>query len=1024
MTRDQDALGLLLDLDPTDRTAVEWCRHELTYALLDSAVDALARLLVARGAPRTHVLLLGPLCPAYVVGLLATLRCGAVPVPVDAGMTADQYAWAERAARPSTILTSDLSTVAHYQGAGAADEVVLDAATGRVILDTSAGRRSGTAWRYSEQDAGYLIPTSGSTGAAKAIVGSRTGLNAFLSWFVGEFTLDDQDICAAVTRVNFDPSLRELLSVLVVGGRLCLPEVDAQLDLRALRRHFIGSKATIAFLVPSLARRIAEVLRAESIRLDRLRLGFFAGEVLSSRVVEQWAEIAPDAEFVNLYGMTEGTLAQLYRRGVRPGSGGRSQGIPVGRPRPGVSVAIDRADGEGHGEVVIGSSAPALGMLTGGPGPEPGTFQVDPMAPELRTGDLGCWTDHGELVIVGRLGNDLKVSGRRVSFHRFADLVEDLPEVDQCIVVGRQGLPHAFATVAELAPDREERLRERIRGVARRLGLPRPTVHLRRELPLLRSGKVDRVALTASIEDSPTVDAASVGRDAGTAEVLLGLLGLGAGVAASTSFVDAGVSSLDMTEFVLGVNRRFGLSLSARDCFEHRDVASLALAIERTGRPAAPSAAPPGDRQEDTTGGRAAYPLSTRQVAYMATCMADGNANWCNLSREIRIERVVTAAEVAAAVDGLVARHDALRLSLSADWSQLIHSGAADLRYPITVHEASDAGSETDAEYRARVQEARARAVSPPIDPTAAPPLRVAVVRSGGRSSVLLVAHHLFADGLSMDLIAGEVRSALLGQRIGSGPPRQGYRSYCLATRRTSETPTPDAEYWRALLRGAEQIELPEAVSDDARSGELLSRPFGVGRSREARRLAAAAGVSVFSVVLAAFDLAVSRTFGLRPLTIVVPVQIREGVRNATAGMFMSQLIVRGGGSASLPDNAREFARQLDQGAARSSWEFDQRVGELGLAGSDCFPLTTVLFNQHPKERGLRVRDLGSWQPRALGRTLRYQVQGELHMSGSEMALTYYYRRGIAGDGTGVIDRIHAHVLAALSSAGRTLNAE
>ncbi|MEU4493564.1 AMP-binding protein [Streptomyces sp. NPDC023998] len=1029
---EQDSLGRLLALEPSGRVAIEWCGQRLTYAELAAAVDDLAGTLVERGAARTHVLVFGPLSPAYVVGLLAALRCGAVPVPVDAGLTPGQYAWAEQLAQPSVIVSSDVSTVAHYQGAVEPGELLLEAATGRVVMDVAARREPRGARRYASSDAGYLIPTSGSTGAPKAIVGSRTGLHAFLSWFTAEFGLGGEDVCAALTRVNFDPSLRELLAVLSVGGRLCLPAPDAQLDLRELARHLVASKATTAFLVPSLARRIAHVLHTESLRLDQLRLGFFAGEVLPPRVVAQWAELAPQAEFVNLYGMTEGTLAQLFRRDVQGTADSPTQGLPVGRPRPGISVAIDRPDADGRGEVLITSPAPALGALGEGVGPEPGTFQVVPMGTVLRTGDSGFLTSQGELMIAGRLGNDLKVSGRRVSFHRFVDEVETLPDVRQCVVVDRDG-PQAFLSVADPAAGRATSLTAAVHEIAQRLGLPRPGVHPRGELPLLRSGKVDRVALAASLTDvAGTARDEAPGnttaqQEADVTETLRVLLGLDAGIPATTPFVDAGLTSLDLMEFVLEVNQRLGVNLSVQDCFSHRDIASLARVIERARGAVVPAGPPPGPRtgtpRTDPAEDSGSHPLSTRQQAYRSLCMTDGNANWCNISREIRLDRIVTPAEVQAAADVLLTRHDVLGLALTSDWTRQTHTPAAGLSCPVTLYRGARPDGSTAVDHRARVQQARVEAVSELLDPTAAPPLRAVVVQGAESTSVLVVAHHFFIDGLSLDLLAGELRSILCGQPLGDAPPPRGYRDYCRATERVEEAHAPEADYWNDLLNGAAQVELPAARGKDARVGALVSRPFGLTGSRAAHRLAAASGVSVFAVMLAAFEAAVARTFGLDAPTVIVPVQVRQGARTSTAGMFTSQLIVRAEGPDGLPERTREFARQLDAGTAASSWEFDQRAAGAGLADADWFPFSTVLFNQHPKQRGLRVRDLGDWQPRSLGRELRYQLQGELQMSAAEMALTYYYRQEIAMDRPDVIDRVHANVLAALCEAEGTTGA-
>lgn len=1051
-----------------DEPAIDWRNRTLTREQVAQATDDLDGVLDALDAAGTHVLLYGPLCPAYVVGLLACMRCGAVPVPIDAGMTAEQYAWIERTTKPALVISSDVSAIDLHRGAAGTAELVLESGTGRIVLDTTAGYLNPGAFRHVDPDAGYLIPTSGSTGRPKAVVGSRRGLNVFLSWFVNEFGLGPDDVCAAATRVSFDPSLRELLAVLAAGGRLRLPEVDAQLDPAALARHLAAGGATLAFLVPSLARRTAQALTDQGLELSALRYGFFAGESLPGRVVEAWSALAPNAEFVNLYGMTEGTLAQLYRRTVRAADG-VGHGVPVGRPRPGVTVTIAEPDARGHGEVLIRSSTPALGLFHAASA-EQEEPRVEPLPDVLHTGDLGFEAPNGEVVVVGRLGDDMKVSGRRVSFHAFVDAVEALPGVSQCVVVDAvdHGGPHAFLVAHEDATTRNpQSLLPRVREAARSLGLPQPAVHLWPDLPLLRSGKVDRVALAAAVAEqaASTAGESDLGRARASDDVtddvttdLLMLLGPAAPADASASFAEAGLTSLELIDFVLEANRRYGTELTVRDCYDLRSIVGVADLLKQTGSAAAVTSIP----QQTATPGVGTgdeYPLSTRQLAYMAVCMAEGNANWCNLSREILVPGSLTADRVEAAVTVLLTRHDVLRLALSADGTRLTHMAPENLRASVLIDaqpggsgrcasghcdperrdsgrcepghcdsglrdrglrdsESGDPGPDDSSAYRARVEAIRAQTVGPLLDPAAPPPLRLAVVPGPQKTSVILVGHHLFLDGLSMDVLADELRSLLLGHELDPAPT-QSYRRYCLATRRLLPpgATSPSAQYWLNLLTGAGQTELPEAGGDAARAGELLSRPFGLSGTRAAHRIAAACGVSVFAVALAAYGRAVAEEFSLKQLNIVIPVQVREGARAGTAGMYMSQLVVRGVGGTALIDSAREYARQLEDGARHSDFEFDERVEALGLAGSDGFPLSTILFNQHPRRRGLRPDELGSWKPRALGRDLRYQLQGEVQTSGAEMVLTYYYRRGIAPYAAALVDRVHGRLLAALAEA-------
>lgn len=710
--------------DRSQSIAIEWCGRRLSYANLEAAVSALTDRLVMLGAARASVLVMGPLCPAYIVGLLATWRAGAVLVPVDAGLTAGQYSWLEQRTCPAVIVSSDVTPVDQYRWATAGTaEVVLDSDTGQVIVESvpEIGYRTR---EFHDPDASYVIPTSGSTGEPKAVVGSRRGLEVFLAWFQQEFGLTGSDRCCAVTRVNFDPSLRELLGVLGVGGTLSLPSVDAQLDLSAMADHLIDGNPTIVFLVPSIATRLAREPRLAAPPLAELRLIFFAGEVLSRRVVEQWAAIAQNAEIVNLYGQTEATLAQLYRRNVQQFVRDEAAAIPVGNPRPGVEVTVADDDGLGIGEVLLSVDASALGVLDAASWDDSGVHPTIPIPAPLPTGDLGYWSSDGELVIIGRSGNEIKFGGRRVSFSRLIDAVEALPEVRQCVVVEHEG-PQVFVSTDHSDGVAGE-LIQKIHGIGAGLELPRFRLHLRQELPILRSGKIDRRELLESIDriaaDTGAEDGPAAVGQAEIEQMLRGLLGLDAG---AIGLVDSGITSLDMLEAVARINRSYGIRLTIQECFGLRDVPSVAREIDKRGRVnegsvTAESACVPA---AETAG---VYPLSTRQSAYIWACMSGGNANWCNLSREIKFEHRWSRAAVESAMRTLLMRHDTLGLALSADWQSQTYTPPTELTCPVRI---VDTGVATASDaFRAGVQSARTALVAELIDPTAPPPMRAVLV--------------------------------------------------------------------------------------------------------------------------------------------------------------------------------------------------------------------------------------------------------------------------------------------------------
>ena len=980
---------------PADR-AVEWGDHYLTYADLDNAVTALANRITALAPPRSSVLVMGPLCPGYLVGLLATWRAEAVPVPVDVGMSADQYAWIERRVAPSVVISTDVTTACQYAGATpTAAEIVIESGTGTIVLE-SASERGCIPITFADRDAGYVIPTSGSTGEPKAIVGSRRGLRDFLAWFGKEFGLTREDRCAALTRVNFDPSLRELLGVLGVGGTVVLPPVDAQSDLSCIADHLIDSKPTTVFLVPSVATRLAADSRLAESVLPDIRLIFFAGEVLGRRVIEQWSALAPNAEIVNLYGQTEATLAQVYRRNTQVTD---SYPTPVGMARPGIEITIDD-DGSGTGEVYLSAETPSLGVLDL---ESDSVHQIVPIPEPLPTGDLGYFTGNGELVVLGRAGNDIKYGGQRISFHEFVTAVEQLPGVLQCVVVDRSG-PHVF-----VATDCPEGMHATVHGLGRQFNLPRFAVHLQPDLPTLRNGKVDRRALLGSLRNGTAEVPAPETSTQDRSEIEKQLCALLTLESADVSFVDTGVTSLDMLGALTTINRDHGLRLTTHDCFRLRNARGLAQKIrEHRVDGMSTIAERTVELVTDTAGD---YPLSTRQVAYMRICMSGGNANWCNLSREIVFDRTLTREVVEDAVHALIQRHDALGLALTPNWQRQTYTPAEAMK--VSVDQVEVPVQTSTPEFRAGVESARAALVAELIDPTLPPPLRVMLMSGTDGCSVLLAAHHLFIDGPGMDVLVADLRAVVSGGLRDTSAAANSYRSYCVATARSGQR-GPAAAYWQTLLAGADQVHLPESTDGDGAAGELLSLPFGVRHTREVHRIAQDLGVSAFTVALGAFETAVSEIFNIQRLPIIVASQHRAGVDSSVAGMFTGTLIVRGSDSATLPGAITALAGQLAEGFEHGDWEFDQRIADLKLPTTDYFPLSTVLFNQRPLPRGTRVRELGPWRPRSLGRSLRYQLQGELQMSGPDMVMTYYYRRGIGG--IEIIHRVHNALLRAIGA--------
>ncbi len=215
-----------------------------------------------------------------------------------------------------------------------------------------------------------------------------------------------------------------------------------------------------------------------------------AGELLDARVWEAVAETT-GMRIVNSLGSSEAT--NLYTSDVVGSPAPGRTGWVV----PGYRLRIAPADGAPHG---------AGELLVAGPTVMAGYFG-DPEATAraldgewLRTGDLVERLPDGEIHILGRIGDRIKVGASWVDPARVREvLLADDDVVDAiCVpVVDADGVTRLVGAVATARPGPvlEERLRERLRALS---PAERPrTLLVGAELPVTASGKVDRTELHA-----------------------------------------------------------------------------------------------------------------------------------------------------------------------------------------------------------------------------------------------------------------------------------------------------------------------------------------------------------------------------------------------------------------------------------------------------------------------------------------------------------------------------------------------
>ncbi|WP_280219858.1 non-ribosomal peptide synthetase [Nocardia neocaledoniensis] len=965
-----DILAAGAAIDP-DAVAVTAGELSMRYRELDAWSNRFARVLLRRGiGPEVFVVLALTRSLESVVAVWALVKTGAAFMPLDPSypveriehMLADSKApigvtvTAIGETLPGTIdwlLLDDLNTL--RRAMLVSDAPITDAERGGPIdLDHTA----------------YLIYTSGSTGKPKAVLLSHRGVANLTAAQRETMDLDPTASALQVASPSFDASVFEMLTAHAAGGRLVVspPEVYGGDELAQLLRT---ERVTHAVITPSA------LATMEPAGLDALRVLSVAGEAATPELIEKWA---PGRRMLNLYGPTE---FSIWATG--PAELVAGEPVTIGGPIRGAAVVV--LDGwlrpvpvGIQGELYLAGPALARGYfnrfeMTAS------RFVANPFGAAgermYRTGDMVRWVeDGGDLALeyLGRSDFQVKIRGLRIELGEIDAVLTRDDEIDYAVTIGRAGPAGATVLVSYVLPvpgvDLDtERVRAWVAAELPGYMVPAYVVVLD-EIPLTPVGKLDRKALPVpdfSATDRPYLAPRTPTEEA-VALVFADVLGAER-VSVDQSFFELGGNSLSATKVVARVNSALGATIALRDLFDAPTVAHLSSRVVPAadggpGRPALAARIRP-DR----------VPLSPAQQRMWVLNQLDPGSSAYNIAIALRLTGDLDVDAMRRALADVVERQETLRTRYPADAEGprqvVVDVDTAVPPMPVVT-------TEDGASLRARINDLAGTG----FDLTREPPLRVALFRidtpapdptlgadmradaaadssagtdfnsgagagsdAGGHPTVhviVLVVHHISADGASMAPLAGDLVAAYSARVAGHEPDRVPlgvqYTDFALWHRELLGSESdPDSmaaqqiRYWGEVLAGApDALELP---SDRPRPAVQSMRSGDVAFTIDERthralvEAAAANNVSVFMVVHAALAVLLARLGGTDDVVIGTPVAGRgEAALDDLVGMFVNTLALR---------------TPVDPGAG-----FRQLLGEVRATDLEAFARADVPFER------------------------------------------------------------------------------
>lgn len=961
-----------------------------SYRQVDELSRQVRDFLLHRGLPPGDAVALevirDEVYPALVLGII---RAGGVYVPIDT--TGEDARIPSKVAllRPFAYVTSRLKSkndVSISQRHVFIEDMLLE-----------TGYQEDYSDRFHENC--YVLFTSGSTGVPKGVVGTRSSIGYRIDNIAFWCGASNRDTFILSSSSHYNDSIWQMLEAMFFGARIVVVESVCQKNPWLFSQTLDDFKVTRLYASPSLIK----ALSAAGIQADKLRSVktlICSGEHLEDSTARKAIDLFSNATIFNVYGATEATsmlwedVRFAISTGVRKAKSGRNQQL----------VVVD--------DNMLRVKSGEVGFLTvSGPNVSPGYTDTEiASSPFLFfddrhwyfTGDLAKEEDDGSYQIFGRKDNIVNLRGHRISLTEIENCISRIDYVQDCAVICDAVSNGADTSklIAFVKLNCEKHMGERYADAVRHdlsASLPehmRPSVVIAvDEIPRGETGKINRHKLQCHLISRPWH---SVSKSVHTledhrricSEMFCKYLGV-RDISPNCSFFEAGGDSLSFVSMLIELAECLSIDISDGGLFEYDTPMMLANRSFSVSKEAIGDAS-----QEDVP------VVSHRQLCFVRSSMTSPACTCANLCTVFKIDNAPSDEVLKKSVDELVASYPILRhrYDIAPSMDVTLGSNACEVTTHFFGHPDVPINSR-----RVVLDDFVKERLSQSLNQRGKAYFAVYFLRwSPIEVSTVFIAHHLIADGFSLDIIKQRFLNIILGKRDHFNEHRHGlpYDDFCVAElkNRSSNSFVLARSYWTKELEGLPtQFTISKTVSSNP-VGEACSvvkdLPSNLATSVETvRRLL---GTSVAAVYLAAVARYLQRVSGSSNVPVAVPLLGRSSRRElSSVGSFATLSLIQVPSCLEPEMLIQTVHRKLRGAQAHSLFQFHDMMDHLNISStsSTSFPITSIMFNSG-SANGVEADSLSDRLDlhRLTGRDIRFEVQFQLIRAGSESLFEVVYR--------------------------------
>ncbi len=329
-------------------------------------------------------------------------------------------------------------------------------------------------------DAAYAIYTSGTTGNPKGVLHEYGNLDRAIESIKinGESPFDGNDRLALLAPMNFVASVIVILRVFsVFEAKMFIVSYATIKNTGALAKFFIMKRITITFLTPSYVRMLGNNTG------PFLRM-LFVGSEPANNIYN------PDVELINIYACSESGFAVGVFKIDKS-----YETCPIGKPEVDIKITLIGEDGKEVAEGETGELCFENEFVRGYMNLEEESAKAF-VNGIYHTGDLARRDENGNLVLLGRSGDMIKINGNRIEPAEIEAAVKQALNIDWAAAKGIEDGDKSYLCAYYTADVQVDSTALRKELMKRLPYYMIPSYYIKIDsVPLKPNGKLDRKAL-------------------------------------------------------------------------------------------------------------------------------------------------------------------------------------------------------------------------------------------------------------------------------------------------------------------------------------------------------------------------------------------------------------------------------------------------------------------------------------------------------------------------------------------------